>query len=211
MNKAFTKETDADDEDLEAGMPPIPAGAKNYITPGGYARLRDELKYLLDKERPAVTSAVSWAAKNGDRSENADYQYGKKRLREIDRRIRFLTKRLDVAEVVDPCAPRDEEAAERVFFGATVTYANRAGDEKTIAIVGIDELNLSRNHITWISPLARSLMKARIGDTVILHAPGGREELDIVEVRYEAIISEPFVPQAPISLNVAVNGAKVQP
>ncbi len=203
MSKAFTKETDDDDDDAGAeGSTPVPAGAKNYITPGGHQRLRDELKYLLDRERPAVTSAVSWAAKNGDRSENADYQYGKKRLREIDRRIRFLTKRLDNAEVVDPLTPRDAELADRVFFGATVTYANAAGDEKTVTIVGIDELDLKRNYITWISPLARALMKAQVGDTVILHAPGGREELDIVDVRYEAVASEPFVPEGPISLNV---------
>jgi transcription elongation factor GreB len=203
MSKAFTKETSDDaDDDLEPGSAPIPAGAKNYITPSGYQRLKDELRYLLDRERPAVTSAVSWAAKNGDRSENADYQYGKKRLREIDRRIRFLTKRLDIAEVVDPLAPRDEEIADRVFFGATVTYSNSAGDERTVAIVGIDELDLKRNYITWISPLARALMKAREGDTVTLYAPGGREELDIITVRYVALEVEPFVPQAPISLNV---------
>jgi transcription elongation factor GreB len=204
MSKAFTKEsdTDGDDEDGAGGGAPIPEGAKNYITPGGHQRLRDELRYLLDRERPAVTSAVSWAAKNGDRSENADYQYGKKRLREIDRRIRFLTKRLDNAEVVDPLTPRDEELANRVFFGATVVYANAAGLEKTVTIVGIDELDLSRNYITWISPLARALMKAREGDSVMLHAPGGREELDILEVRYEAVHIHPFVPQAPISLNV---------
>lgn len=202
MSKAFTKESEQDDDDLEPGAAPIPAGAKNYITPGGHQKLKDELRYLLDRERPAVTAAVSWAAKNGDRSENADYQYGKKRLREIDRRIRFLTKRLDAAEVVDPLTPRDDEMAERVFFGATVTYANQAGDEKTVSIVGIDELDLSRNYITWISPLARALMKAREGDTVVLHAPGGREELDILAVRYEAIVTDAFVPEAPISLNV---------
>ena len=205
MSKAFTKEDDGDDE-LEAGANgvngPIPAGAKNYITPGGHQRLKDELKYLLDRERPAVTSAVSWAAKNGDRSENADYQYGKKRLREIDRRIRFLTKRLDNAEVVDPLTPRDEETADRVFFGATVTYANAAGDENTVTIVGIDELDLKRNYITWVSPLARSLMKAREGDSVVLHAPGGREELDIVTVRYQAVHIDVFEPEGPISLNV---------
>jgi transcription elongation factor GreB len=202
MSKAFTKESDAEDDDLEPGSAPIPAGSKNYITPSGHQRLKDELVYLLDRERPAVTAAVSWAAKNGDRSENADYQYGKKRLREIDRRIRFLTKRLDQAEVVDPLTPRDEELADRVFFGATVTYANATGDERTVTIVGIDELDLKRGYITWISPLARALMKAREGDSVVLHAPGGREELDIVEVRYEAVITEPFVPAAPISLNV---------
>jgi transcription elongation factor GreB len=202
MSKAFSKETDSnDDDDIEDGITPIPAGSKNYITPGGHQRLKDELKYLLDRERPAVTSAVSWAAKNGDRSENADYQYGKKRLREIDKRLRFLTKRLDNAEVVDPTTPRDDDTREKVFFGATVTYANQHGDEKTITIVGIDELNLARHYITWVSPLARALMKAEVGDTVILLAPGGREALDVIEVRYEAVITEPFVPQAPISLN----------
>jgi transcription elongation factor GreB len=202
MSKAFTKETDNDDaldDDIEVS--PIPAGSKNYITPGGHQRLKDELRYLLDRERPAVTSAVSWAAKNGDRSENADYQYGKKRLREIDKRIRFLTKRLDNAEVVDPLTPRDEDMAARIFFGATVTYANANGAENTVTIVGIDELNLSRHYITWISPLARALMKAQVGDTVTLHAPGGREALDIIDVRYEAVVTEPFVPAAPISLN----------
>jgi transcription elongation factor GreB len=211
MNKAFTRETDEGDDDAGAeGGTPIPAGIKNYITPGGHQRLRDELKYLLDRERPAVTSAVSWAAKNGDRSENADYQYGKKRLREIDRRIRFLTKRLDAAEVVDPLTPRDEELAGRVFFGATVVYSNATGLEKTVTIVGIDELDLSRHYITWISPLARALMKARVGDSVTLHAPGGREELDILEVRYEAVVIDAFVPQAPISLNVAAVGSSEQ-
>jgi transcription elongation factor GreB len=204
VSKAFTKENDTadDDDDMDGGLPPLPAGSKNYITPGGHQRLKDEMLYLLNKERPAVTAAVSWAAKNGDRSENADYQYGKKRLREIDKRIRFLTKRLDNAEVVDPLTPRDDEIADRVFFGATVTYANQEGEEKTVTIVGIDELDLPRGYITWISPLARALMKAREGDSVTLHAPGGREELDIVDVRYEAIVTEAFVPQAPLSLNV---------
>jgi transcription elongation factor GreB len=202
MSKAFTKETDQDEDDLEAGLPPLPVGSKNYITPGGHQRLKDELTYLLNKERPAVTVAVSWAAKNGDRSENADYQYGKKRLREIDRRLRFLTKRLDIAEEIDPAAPREDDAAERVFFGATVTYANVEGVEKTITIVGIDELDLARGHITWISPLARALMKAREGDTVVLRAPGGVEELEIIEISYRAVEVESFVPQAPIALNV---------
>lgn len=205
MSKAFTKEDGGDDDAASGAMATdvaFPAGTKNYITPGGHRALKDELKYLLDRERPAVTSAVSWAAKNGDRSENADYQYGKKRLREIDKRLRFLTKRLDIAEVVDPLTPRDEDMAERVFFGATVTYSNQAGVEKTVTIVGIDELDLKRNYISWISPLARALLKAREGDTVVLHAPGGREELDIIGVRYEAVVTEPFVPQAPISLNV---------
>ncbi len=202
MSKAFTKETDQDEDELEAGPLPLPPGSKNYITPGGHQRLKNEWTYLLNKERPAVTVAVSWAAKNGDRSENADYQYGKKRLREIDRRLRFLTGRLDIAEEISPAAPREDDAAERVFFGATVTYANGEGFEKTITIVGIDELDLKRGHITWISPLARALMKAREGDTVVLRAPGGTEELEIIEIKYCAIEVEPFVPQAPIALNV---------
>lgn len=202
MSKAFTKETDQDEDELEAGPPPLPVGSKNYITPGGHQRLKNELTYLLNKERPAVTVAVSWAAKNGDRSENADYQYGKKRLREIDRRLRFLTKRLDIAEEINPAAQREDDAAKRVFFGATVAYANAEGVEKIITIVGIDELDLKRGHITWISPLARALMKAREGDTVVLRAPGGTEELDIIEIKYCAIEVEPFVPQAPIALNV---------
>ncbi len=207
MSKAFTKESDdAEDDDLESSVSPIPAGAKNYITPGGHKRLKDEFTYLLNKERPSVTSAVSWAAKNGDRSENADYQYGKKRLREIDKRLRFLTKRLDNAEVVDPAAPREEDAAERIFFGASVTFANQRGDEKTVTIVGIDELDLSRGYITWISPLARTLIKAKEGDTVVLNAPGGREELEIIAVEYRAIHTDEFVPDAPISLNVVKAG-----
>lgn len=193
MSKAFTKENDQEDEEPEEGGSPLPAGSKNYITPGGHQRLKDEFQYLLKKDRPAVTAAVSWAAKNGDRSENADYQYGKKRLREIDRRLRFLTKRLDDAEVVDPETPRDDEMADLVFFGATVTYANRTGHENTITIVGIDEVDLKRNHISWISPIARALMRARPGDAVVLRAPGGVEELDVVDVRYERIEVESFV------------------
>lgn len=195
MSKAFTKENEQDDDDDgEESASPLPAGSKNYITPGGHQRLKDEFQYLLKKDRPAVTAAVSWAAKNGDRSENADYQYGKRRLREIDRRLRFLTKRLDIAEVVDPEIPRDEEIADQVFFGATVTYANGNGDENTITIVGIDEVDLSRNHISWISPIARALMKARPGDAVMLRAPGGVEELDVIDVRYARIEVEAFVP-----------------
>ena len=202
MSKAFTKESEQDDDDdIEDGASPLPVGSKNYITPVGHQRLKDEFQYLLNKERPAVTSAVSWAAKNGDRSENADYQYGKKRLREIDKRLRFLTKRLDNAEVVDPAAPRDEEIAERVFFGATVSYTNVRGEENTVTIVGIDELDMKRGYITWISPLARALMKARIGDAVVLRAPGGTEELEIVDVRYQSVEIDPFVPEAPTTLN----------
>ncbi|MBC7622529.1 MAG: transcription elongation factor GreB [Aeromicrobium sp.] len=193
MSKAFTKETEQDDDDLEDSASPLPIGSKNYITPGGYKALKDEFDYLLKKDRPAVTAAVSWAAKNGDRSENADYQYGKKRLREIDRRLRFLTKRLDIAEVVDPETPR-EESAGQVFFGATVTYAHANGDENTITIVGVDEIDLKRNYISWISPLARALMKARPGDSVTLRAPGGVEELDVIEVEYVRVVGEPFVP-----------------
>ena len=195
MSKAFTKETEQeDDDDGEDAASPLPAGSKNYITPGGYQRLKDEFQYLLKKDRPAVTAAVSWAAKNGDRSENADYQYGKKRLREIDRRLRFLTKRLDIAEVVDPEIPRDDEMAEQVFFGATVTYANQRGDENTITIVGVDEVDLNRSHFSWISPIARALMKARPGDAVTLRAPGGMEELEVIAVRYERVEVEAFVP-----------------
>src|SRR6187399_3210699 len=165
---------------------------KNYITPSGLQRLRDEHRFLLLRERPAVTQVVAWAAGNGDRSENADYQYGKKRLREIDRRIRFLTKRIDAAEVVDPEAPRVGRAATHVFFGATVRYANAAGTERVVSIVGLDEVDLDRNYISWVSPLARALMKSGPGDTVILHAPGGSEELEILEVRYERIPMDPF-------------------
>ena len=194
MSKAFTKETDQEDDEPEDGGSPLPAGSKNYITPGGHQRLKDEFQYLLKKDRPTVTAAVSWAAKNGDRSENADYQYGKKRLREIDRRLRFLTKRLDIAEAVDSAMPREDELADQVFFGATVTYANRQGDEKTITIVGVDEVDLKRNHISWISPIARALMKARPGDSVTLRAPGGVEELDVIDVRYQRVEVEPFVP-----------------
>ena len=168
------------------------AGVRNYITPGGLQRLKDEHRFLLTRERPAVTRVVAWAASNGDRSENADYQYNKRRLRQIDRRIRFLTKRIDAAEVVDPEAPRARRAASQVFFGATVRYANAAGTERTVSVVGLDEVDLDRNHISWRSPLARALMKSGPGDRVVLHAPGGTEQLQILEVRYERIPVEPF-------------------
>jgi transcription elongation factor GreB len=168
------------------------SGLKNYITPGGLQRLKDEHKFLLSKERPAVTQVVAWAASNGDRSENADYQYGKRRLRQIDRRIRFLTKRINAAEVVDPQAPRGARAASRIFFGATVRYLVSDGTERVVSIVGTDEVDLARNHISWVSPLARALMKSGAGDRVVLHAPGGREELEIMEVRYQSIAVEPF-------------------
>ena len=195
MNKAFTKESDNEDDELDAVEEPArvePAGVKNYITPSGLQRLRDELRFLLSRERPAVTQVVAWAAGNGDRSENADYQYGKRRLRQIDRRIRFLTKRIDAAEVVDPAAPRQGRAATHVFFGATVRYTNAAGTERVVSIVGADEVDLDRNHISWLSPLARALTKSGPGDDVVLHAPGGTEQLQIIEVRYERIPMEPF-------------------
>ena len=167
------------------GAPRVPL--KNYITPAGLQRLRDEHRFLLTRERPAVTKVVAWAASNGDRSENADYQYNKRRLREIDRRIRFLTKRIDAAEVVDPEAPRSGRAATHVFFGATVRYANAAGTDQEVSIVGTDEVDLEHLHISWVSPLARALMKAGPGDGVVLRAPGRTETLRILEVRYERI------------------------
>jgi transcription elongation factor GreB len=171
-----------------------PAGpkTKNYITPAGLQRLKDEHRFLMNRERPAVTQVVAWAAGNGDRSENADYQYGKRQLRQIDRRIRFLTKRIDAAEVVDPQTPRSGRAASRVFFGATVRYANTRGMERVISIVGTDEVDLARNHISWVSPLARALMKAEPGDRVVLHAPGGTEQLEVIDVAYQRIPVEPF-------------------
>ncbi|MDP3719559.1 MAG: transcription elongation factor GreB [Acidobacteriota bacterium] len=165
---------------------------KNYITPSGLQRLKDEHAFLLTRERPAVTKVVTWAASNGDRSENADYQYGKRRLRQIDSRIRFLTKRIDAAEVVDPEAPRPKQAAARVFFGATVRYANAEGNEREVSIVGADEVDLDRDHISWVSPLARALMKKGPGDRVVLRAPGGTEQLEILDVRYEHIPVAPF-------------------
>jgi transcription elongation factor GreB len=193
MSKAFTREDDnAPEEDLDIEEEnPIPAGSKNYLTPLGWRRMRDELTWLVKTERPNVTSVVSWAAKLGDRSENADYQYGKKRLREIDRRIRYLTKRLEAAEVVDPATRED---TDQIFFGATVTYSKSSGGEETIRIVGIDETDLPNNYVSWISPIARALIKAREGDTVNLRTPGGDEELEILEVRYEQIPMEPFAP-----------------
>src|SRR4051812_19337689 len=166
--------------------------AKNYITPGGLERLKEEHRFLLTRERLAVTKVVAWAASNGDRSENADYQYNKRRLRQIDKRIHYLTKRIDAAEVVDPEAPRSGQAAARVFFGATVRYTNATGEERLVSVVGADEVDLDRNHISWLSPLARALMKSAAGDRVTLHAPGGTEQLQILEVRYERIPVKPF-------------------
>jgi transcription elongation factor GreB len=165
---------------------------KNYITPAGLQRLRDERRFLLTRERPAVTEVVAWAAGNGDRSENADYQYGKRRLRQIDSRIRFLTRRIDAAHVVDPEAPRSGRAAAHVYFGATVTYRSGAGPEQVVTIVGADEVDLDRRHISWASPLARALMKAGPGDRVVLRAPGGREHLEVLDVCYQRVAVEPF-------------------
>ena len=184
MNKAFVKEGDGDDDDdLGAGLPPIPPGSKNYITPQGHQRIREELLQLIDVERPEVVKVVHWAASNGDRSENGDYIYGKRRLREIDRRIRFLTKRLDLAEVVDPSV---HHGSDQVFFGATVTYVNAAGEEHTVTIVGIDELDPLRGKISWVSPVARALTKAREGDVVTLRTPAGDDELEVIAVQYPA-------------------------
>jgi transcription elongation factor GreB len=189
MNKAFTKEADAGDDDDElGGLPPLPAGGKNYITPAGYAQLRAELLQLIDEERPRIVEIVHWAASNGDRSENGDYIYGKKRLREIDRRIRFLTKRLDIAEVADPSA---HHGHDQVFFGATVTYANAKGDERTITIKGIDEVDHLAGEVSWIAPIARALLKAREGDEVTLMTPGGLDRLEVLAVRYPAPPADP--------------------
>ena len=181
MSERTNSETE-DDEDEAA--PALPHGTRNYITPAGHARLRAELKQLLDVERPELVRTVSWAASNGDRSENGDYIYGKRRLREIDRRIRFLTRRLDRAEVVDPSLRED---CDQVFFGATVSYADGRGEERTITIVGMDEVDPARNHVSWIAPIARALIKAREGDVVTFHSPRGREEIEILEVRYQTL------------------------
>ena len=184
MNKAFVKESsDDDDDELAGALPQIPAGAKNYITPAGYQRIRSELLQLIDVERPEVVKVVHWAASNGDRSENGDYIYGKRRLREIDRRIRFLTKRMDLAEVVDPTV---HHGSDQIFFGATVRYCNAAGDEHTVTIVGIDELDPLHGKISWIAPVARALTKAHVGDMVTLQTPAGLEELEVLEVTYPA-------------------------
>ena len=195
MRKGFTRKPADHDEQHAAARDPAnpPAAARrNYITPGGLQRLFEERRFLLTRERPAVTQIVAWAASNGDRSENADYQYNKRRLRQIDGRIRFLMKRIDAAEVVDPEAERNGRAARHVFFGATVRYANAAGTERVVRIVGVDEIDLNRNHISWKSPLARALMKAGPGDCVVLHAPGATEQLQVLDVCYERIPVQPF-------------------
>jgi transcription elongation factor GreB len=183
MSKAFTRESDGDGEDDDGGLPPLPAGTRNYITPQGYARLRAELLQLIDAERPQVVEAVHWAARNGDRSENGDYLYGKKRLREIDRRIRFLTKRMEIAEIADPTV---HFGNDQIFFGATVTYADEAAVERTVTIMGIDEANSAQGEVSWISPIARTLLKARSGDTLKLVMPGRVEEIEVLAVSYPA-------------------------
>jgi transcription elongation factor GreB len=180
MSKAFTKETEAKDE-LPDEPDLLPVGAKNYVTPGGFRRLQDELRQLLRVERPKLVETVSWAASNGDRSENGDYIYGKRRLREIDRRIRFLSKRVETAEVVFPDRQKNRD---QVFFGATVAYANARGEEHTVTIVGVDEADLAQSQVSWISPLARALLKAREGDIVELRTPAGRDTIEVISIRY---------------------------
>ena len=182
MSKAFVKESDDEPELPPDEVPAIPAGVKNYMTPGGHRRMQEELRRLLREERPKTVEVVAWAAGNGDRSENGDYLYGKKRLREIDRRIRFLSKRLESAELVDPSR---QTRRDQVFFGASVTYANEAGAEKTVTIVGIDEADVDRGRVSWISPIARALLKAHEGDAVEVRTPVGTERIEIVEIRYE--------------------------
>ncbi len=186
VNKAFVKEPtdDADDEDGDTpGLAPLPPGTRNYITPQGYQRLRQELMSLLDVDRPKIVEIVSWAAKNGDRSENGDYLYGKKRLREIDRRIRFLSKRLDIAEIADPAL---HHGHTQVFFGATVTYENAQGQQRTITIKGIDEADSLSGEVSWVAPIARAMLKAHEGDELTLATPGGIERIEIVKVAYPA-------------------------
>lgn len=182
MNKAFTKETDdADDDELQ--LPALPASGKNYITPAGHARIRAELLDLIDNERPKVVDIVHWAASNGDRSENGDYIYGKKRLREIDRRIRFLTKRLEIMEITDPAV---HHGSDQIFFGATVCYADEAGAERTVTILGIDEADSAQGQVSWVSPIARTLLKAHAGDVLQLLTPAGKTEIEVLSVRYPA-------------------------
>ncbi|MGE4335494.1 MAG: transcription elongation factor GreB [Pigmentiphaga sp.] len=192
MSKAFTREDDnVDDDDLDLPEPALPKGTRNYLTPQGYARLRDELTHLMTVERPGVVQVVSWAASNGDRSENGDYLYGKKRLREIDRRMRFLTRRLEIAEVVDP---RDQLGQEQIFFGATVRYLDDDGHEQRIKIVGVDEAEPLQQRISWVSPVARALTRARPGDVVTLRTPAGEQSLEILEVDYTE--ADPAPPRA---------------
>lgn len=183
MSKAFNKEVDGDDDE-ELGLPALPTGARNYMTPEGYARLRAELFSLIDEERPKVVETVHWAASNGDRSENGDYHYGKKRLREIDRRIRFLTKRLELAEVVDPAV---HQGSDQVFFGATVTYVETSGTERTVTILGIDEADSLQGQVSWVSPIARTLLKSREGDVLKLLTPAGVVAIEVLKVGYRTV------------------------
>ncbi len=184
MSKAFTRETDDDpDDELEPEEQLAPKGSKNYITPAGFANLQAQLKDLFNVQRPETVKIVSWAAALGDRSENADYLYGKKRLREIDKQIRFLTKRIGYAEIVDPT----QQPKDKIFFGATVVVSDEAGEEHTYSIVGMDEIDLSRGRVSWISPVAKALLGKQVGDTVIVHTPSGAQELEVIEIRYEAI------------------------
>ena len=182
MSKAFTKESDNDDDD-DVVLPAMPVGARNYMTPSGYARLRAELFCLIDDERPKVVEIVHWAASNGDRSENGDYIYGKKRLREIDRRIRFLTKRLEIAEVVDPAV---NHGSDQIFFGATVTYVEASGTERTVTILGMDEADSLLGQVSWVSPIARTLLKSREGDELRLVTPAGVLDIEVLRVSYPA-------------------------
>ena len=184
MSKAFTRESDSSDDEDDIPLPPLQGGGKNYITPAGYARLRQELLDLIDNERPKVVEVVHWAASNGDRSENGDYLYGKKRLREIDRRIRFLTKRLEIAEVTNPCV---HHGNPQVFFGATVTYVDEADVGRVVTILGIDEADSARGEVTWVSPIARTLLKSRVGDVLHLMTPAGISEIEVLSVEYPAL------------------------
>ena len=180
MSKAFTKETDSEDDD-DLGLPALPSGGRNYITPAGYARIRAELLDLIDNERPKVVEVVHWAASNGDRSENGDYIYGKRRLREIDRRIRFLTKRLEIAEITDPSV---HFGSDQVFFGAKVTYEEESGLQRTVTILGIDEADNLKQQVTWVSPVARALLRTQVGDVVRLNSPSGVQDIEIIRVEY---------------------------
>ena len=183
MSKAFTKETETDDTDSdEAEGPALPVGVKNYMTQAGFDAMRREFRDLMHVERPKIVEVVAWAAGNGDRSENGDYLYGKKKLREIDRRIRFISKRLEIAEVVDP---RQRTKFDQIFFGATVTYAREDDSEHTITIVGVDEADVDKAQVSWVSPIARALLKARVGDTVEIRTPAGRESIEVLEIRYD--------------------------
>lgn len=181
MSTTFVPDPNAEDDEEAQGLAPLPAGTKNYITPQGFARLQQELLTLIDEERPKVVDIVHWAASNGDRSENGDYIYGKKRLREIDRRIRFLTKRMDMASITDPSV---HHGSDQVFFGATVTYEDAEGQTQTVTILGTDEADSAKGQVSWVSPIARALIKSRVGDVVQLQTPAGVKQLDIVQVTY---------------------------